>query len=277
MAAATIDRRSAPRRIVSLRPPSSRLHYCDGHGITPIQLTSVQRPPSVLPSPTLQSPLTQTTVNAHFYCGRLKMEIAFDLTPVFPTEIVRLDGAALRRLNPRRVWAVQKLIDQIGKLSTEAQGLRRVLTTYDKVAESEDQQAIYLLWQKSDRRENMSNIIGMLKVGQKKLYLFDKKMRSYQVAPTCILDFYVHDSLQRQGYGHRIYNFMLETEGIRPDQVAIDKPSESLIQFMKKHYGLEDPIWQNTNYVVYPGFFEQLDTANGGGAHPNPDRPGAVY
>lgn len=35
----------------------------------------------------------------------------------------------------------------------QAQGLRRVLTTYDKVAESDDQQAIYILWHKSDRRE----------------------------------------------------------------------------------------------------------------------------
>jgi alpha-tubulin N-acetyltransferase 1 len=51
-----------------------------------------------------------------------------------------------------------------------------------------------------------------------------------------------------------------QTEGIGADEVGIDKPSESLLQFMNKHYGLVDPIWQNTNYVVYPGFFEHIGT-----------------
>lgn len=27
---------------------------------------------------------------------------------------------------------------------------------------------------------------------------------------------------------------------------------------MNKHYGLNDPIWQVTNYVVYPPFFENI-------------------
>lgn len=27
---------------------------------------------------------------------------------------------------------------------------------------------------------------------------------------------------------------------------------------MNKHYGLSDPIWQVTNFVVYPPFFENI-------------------
>jgi hypothetical protein len=32
-----------------------------------------------------------------------------------------------------------------------------------------------------------------------------------------------------------------------------------LLTFLTKHYGLINPIWQNTNYVVFPGFFESPD------------------
>lgn len=38
------------------------------------------------------------------------------------------------------------MIDKIGKLSAEAQKMKRVLTTYDKLLESEDQ-ILYLLWE----------------------------------------------------------------------------------------------------------------------------------
>lgn len=35
-------------------------------------------------------------------------------------------------------------------------------------------------------------------------------MRSFQVTPLCVLDFYVHDTLQRQGYGHALFDYMLQ-------------------------------------------------------------------
>jgi hypothetical protein len=124
------------------------------------------------------------------------------------------------------------------------------------VAECDDGQVIYLLWRKSTKRENLSIIVGMLKIGRKKLYIRDMRERSYELTPICILDFYVHETLQRQGHGHHLYDFMLKSETVEPGQVAIDKPSDSLLQFMSKHYGLTDPCWQNNNYVVYPVFFD---------------------
>lgn len=51
------------------------------------------------------------------------------------------------------------------------------------------------------------------------------------------------------------------------ERIAIDKPSDSLLQFMNKYYALTDPLWQSTNYVVYAPFFDylqpcdELDTA----------------
>ncbi|OZC06255.1 hypothetical protein X798_06757 [Onchocerca flexuosa] len=86
----------------------------------------------------------------------------------------------------------------------------------------------------------------------------DQSNRSFQVAPLCVLDFYVHDTLQRQGYGHALFDYMLQHENSSAENVAIDKPSQSLLQFMNKHYGLNEPIWQVTSYVVYAPFFENI-------------------
>ncbi|MCP9265078.1 Alpha-tubulin N-acetyltransferase [Dirofilaria immitis] len=187
------------------------------------------------------------------------MNVPADLSVYFPDmPIQRLNDVMLRQLNPRKCWIVEKTINNMGALSIAAQGLKRALTTYDKIVNSDDGQVLYLLWRKNPNNENASIIIGLLKIGYKNLYLMDQCMRSFQVAPLCVLDFYVHDTLQRQGYGHALFDYMLQRENSSAENVAIDKPSQSLLQFMNKHYGLNDPLWQVTNYVVYSPFFENI-------------------
>lgn len=90
-----------------------------------------------------------------------------------------------------------------------------------------------------------------------------------------VLDFYVHESRQRAGHGKKLFQSMLDLEGINPNKLAIDRPSEKLVGFLKKHYGkrwvefaryfdfhvnvsptgLERTIPQMNNFVVYEGFF----------------------
>ncbi|KAL3991030.1 Touch receptor neuron protein Mec-17 family protein [Acanthocheilonema viteae] len=187
------------------------------------------------------------------------MNVPADLSVYFrDMPIQKLNDVMLRQLNPRKCWIIEKTINNMGALSVAAQGLKRVLTTYDKIINSEDGQVLYLLWRKNPNNENASIIIGLLKIGYRNLYLMDRSMRSFKVAPLCVLDFYVHDTLQRQGYGHALFDYMLQQENSSAGNVAIDKPSQSLLQFMNKHYGLNDPIWQVTNFVVYPSFFENI-------------------
>lgn len=81
-------------------------------------------------------------------------------------------------------------------------------------------------------------------------------MRPYEGSFVCLLDFYVHYSLQRKGIGSRLFEFMLENEHVSgAHQIPLDKPSATLLAFMAKHYGLNDPIWQSTNFVVFPPIF----------------------
>ena len=56
-------------------------------------------------------------------------------------------------------------------------------------------------------------VVGMLKVGRKKLFLLDPQQRTKETAPLCVLDFYIHESRQRRGYGRRLFDYMLRVGG----------------------------------------------------------------
>lgn len=75
----------------------------------------------------------------------------------------------------------------------------------------------------------------------------------------CLLDFYIHESRQRAGLGKVLFETMLNEEHYSAEKMAIDRPSEKLLGFLRKHYGLTDTIPQMNNFVVYQGFFQNHD------------------
>ena len=54
-----------------------------------------------------------------------------------------------------------------------------------------------------------------------------------------MLDFYVHESVQRGGHGKQLFDLMLETENISPEKLGYDRPSSKLLAFCAKHFGLK--------------------------------------
>lgn len=109
--------------------------------------------------------------------------------------------------------------------------------------------------------------MGILRIGRKQLYLYDNNMIPYEGNFVCVLDFYIHYSFQRRGIGNRLFNFMMENERIEMAyQIGFDDPSVALLQFLHKKYNLDNPIWQNTNFVVFSQLFssaENLAMENG--------------
>lgn len=55
----------------------------------------------------------------------------------------------------------------------------------------------------------LGEVIGMLKVGQKHLFLFDEREQVHELEPLCVLDFYVVPSRQRSGLGRSLFDYML--------------------------------------------------------------------
>lgn len=80
-------------------------------------------------------------------------------------------------------------------------------------------------------------VTGLLKVGEKNLYVFDENGETKMVMAPCVLDFYIHESRQRAGLGKELFEAMLERENYQPHKLAIDRPSDKLVAFLRKHYG----------------------------------------
>lgn len=54
-----------------------------------------------------------------------------------------------------------------------------------------------------------------------------------------------------------MFEKFLRAEGKAPDKLAYDRPSEKLISFLKKHYGLVKFVPQNNNFVVFDRYFSK--------------------
>jgi hypothetical protein len=51
------------------------------------------------------------------------------------------------------------------------------------------------------------------------------------------------------------FGICFQEENINPEFLALDRPSEKLTGFLKKHYDLVHIIPQSNNFVVYDRFF----------------------
>ncbi|XP_016972035.1 alpha-tubulin N-acetyltransferase 2 [Drosophila rhopaloa] len=198
------------------------------------------------------------------------VEFAFDIKHLFPQPIIRVQAHCLcpkvearPRPHPFNLahhrgpsepasCKLSQILDSMGQLSAVAQGLRHPVTTAEKLVATE--QVVYLM---ADNEAGRWAVTALLKVGTKDLFLFDKQGSCRRADQTpAILDFYVHESRQRRGLGKQIFQRMLDEQGWAARKCSVDRPSEKLLAFLGKHYGLVRPIPQGNNFVLYEDFFE---------------------
>lgn len=159
-----------------------------------------------------------------------------------------LEGSYQNRIMPGFTLFVNEILDRMGAASSSAQGLSTTITTAQKFFSSNHRIVI---------KATGDKVLGILKVGYKKLFLRDKFFNYHEVTPLCVLDFYVHESTQRQGIGKKLFDYMLKFEKKTPQELAYDRPSPKLIGFLKKHFGLVNYVKQNNNFVVFDEFFAE--------------------
>ncbi|XP_004043628.4 alpha-tubulin N-acetyltransferase 1 isoform X8 [Gorilla gorilla gorilla] len=190
------------------------------------------------------------------------MEFPFDVDALFPERITVLDQhlrPPARRpgtTTPARVDLQQQImtiIDELGKASAKAQNLSAPITSASRM--QSNRHVVYILKDSSARPAGKGAIIGFIKVGYKKLFVLDDREAHNEVEPLCILDFYIHESVQRHGHGRELFQYMLQKERVEPHQLAIDRPSQKLLKFLNKHYSLETTVPQVNNFVIFEGFF----------------------
>ncbi|KAA0192851.1 Alpha-tubulin N-acetyltransferase [Fasciolopsis buskii] len=185
------------------------------------------------------------------------MEFNFDIRRIFQSELTCLksDMPIFRNGYASNVYTeIADVIDKMGEGSAKAQRLPQIVTNFRRFRNSN-----HKLFVLADLSEN--RILGILKSGRKHLFIHDKDGVCVETEPVCVLDFYVHESKQRQGCGRRLFDKMLQDECVSPRAIAIDSPSSKMLQFLRKHYGLNNPIFASNSYVIFPGFFEQQKTS----------------
>ncbi|XP_026576523.1 alpha-tubulin N-acetyltransferase 1 isoform X1 [Pseudonaja textilis] len=191
------------------------------------------------------------------------MEFPFDVDLLFGERIATVDqhlqpsgrkGAGLTATHRADMQQqLMKIIDEMGKASAKAQNLPTPITSASRM--QTNRHVLYILKDSEAKMTGKGIIIGFLKVGYKKLFVLDRQGAHNEVEPLCVLDFYIHESLQRHGYGKELFHYMLQRERVEPYQLAIDRPSEKLLCFLRKHYSLTDIIPQVNNFVIFQGFF----------------------
>ena len=81
-----------------------------------------------------------------------------------------------------------------------------------------ENQTAYILVDKFGN-SGMGLVVGLLKVGRKKLFLLDEAGKPNEMVPQCVLDFYVVERRQRSGCGKRLFESMLRGEQVEPRYV----------------------------------------------------------
>ncbi|CAD6232893.1 GSCOCG00007035001-RA-CDS [Cotesia congregata] len=209
------------------------------------------------------------------------MDFKFNVNRLLPRKINKVTHTLIpedfrgdRREYNESQRQISRILDDMGEASAMAQGLSKPITSALKLRDTDH--IVYLLVD-SAGNEGLGSVVGLLKTGSKNLFMFDEAGAYFQLQPRCILDFYVHESKQRMGFGKDLYEFMLVEERIRPVKLAIDRPSDKFLRFLRRHYDLEEVIPQNNKFVVFRGFFDTENQEVGSTRYSLPSRGSVDY
>eukprot|EP00397_Hematodinium_sp_SG-2012_P044247 GEMP01049379.1.p1 GENE.GEMP01049379.1~~GEMP01049379.1.p1 ORF type:complete len:301 (+),score=42.99 GEMP01049379.1:67-969(+) len=184
------------------------------------------------------------------------MEFTFDVQRLFgdpPRGVVCLEGRKLGSQgasSSSRDCQFREVIDTMGAQSAKAQKLQHTISSFRRLLNSDQR-----LYMKVDR----SRAVGYIKVGPKRLFIATRQSIA-EIEPLCVLDFYVHESVQRQGEGQILFQYMLDNEQKSAHQLGYDKPSAKFMKFLSSRYSLCDYIPQNNNFVVFSKYFAEDNT-----------------
>ncbi|CAG9480617.1 alpha-tubulin N-acetyltransferase, putative [Plasmodium vivax] len=163
----------------------------------------------------------------------------------------RGDLLLLRSSDLHSFRKLQREVDKMGLLSSAEQHLSGILTTLENVADQDN--TLYCLTQRGE-------LIGMLKIGTKRLYLYNGKDLHCRSC-ACLLDFYIRRDFRKRGLGLELFNFMLRDKAISPSRLCYDNPSHKLRSFLKKHFSPCALIKQPNNFVIFAEYFGEPEAA----------------
>lgn len=76
------------------------------------------------------------------------------------------------------------------------------MTSFNSFIKSNPIQKLYFI-----KLDNL--LIGFLKISKKEIYIWDNNGKINKENPLCLLDFYINENYQRNGYGNKLFSYML--------------------------------------------------------------------
>ncbi|CAG2177988.1 unnamed protein product, partial [Oppiella nova] len=145
-------------------------------------------------------------------------------------------------------------IDTLGEESAKAQLLKQSITSYNKLIDERNDDKIYLLL-KVDQNVSNCSAVGFVRLGARNLWFSDKSNTNLTQFQNCfcILDFYIRD--QRQGLGFVLISSVMRSVSTSAAQFAYDRPTEAMLAFLRKHFGLRQALPQHNHFVIFDDFF----------------------
>eukprot|EP01039_Chlorochromonas_danica_P006719 gene6719-7428_t len=165
----------------------------------------------------------------------------------------------LECLNPQpslSLDGLHKQLDDLARLSAEAQNLKVPITSYEKMLTADGSQVLLVLVE-----VDSAQVLGYLKYGYKaSLYFYMPRTgRVVQKDRTlCLLDFYVLEAHQRRGFGKMLFEAFLKDTEVLPEMIAYDRPSPKLLPFLSKNFALTGADLQPNRFAVFPPFLSSL-------------------
>lgn len=185
------------------------------------------------------------------------MEFYFDFSQIAHGQIVKIDNSLLpvgyQKNDDKLRKIISDIVDNIGEASSVAQELKSPITSAEKLKSSDH--IVYLMTERTPQGHFV--VVGLIKMGWKKLYIYNKRGSRTEAMVFCLLDFYISETRQRRGYGIKLMDHMLKDNNIEARQLAVDQPSKQIMQFLSKHFNLSKLVNQSNNFVVFEEFFEK--------------------
>jgi GNAT superfamily N-acetyltransferase len=138
---------------------------------------------------------------------------------------------AVERVEACHLASSGACIDAWGEFSAKCQGLRRPITSVELLRGPFADHAAFVVLEGSSAR-----VVGIVKTGQKHLYLRDRKGGFVNGRILCLLDVCIHPRLRGRGVGFAAIQAVLATLGSSLERCAIDRPSAPMQRLLRSWF-----------------------------------------
>ena len=179
------------------------------------------------------------------------MEIPDDILNLLNIDnngIAIIESSIIKYINNSEEYFLSEILNSLGQSSNIERHLYKPITTSETFFNSENIKKIVL---KIDK----NIIIGFILYGYRPIFLRNEyNLKYFSKILLTVNDFYVYRPYQRMNYGKELFDKLIQIENIKPVSMAFEFPNKAIINFLYKHYGINNPINQINNIITYFNF-----------------------